>query len=455
MESVWAEVKSTIKEQIPGHSFRMWIDPIQFGRSGDNRIVLSCPNYFSKKRVENQYSTLIEKEIQRLSGMGWDLAFEVGTQTVRSSEAREESPGNYHETKQMVLPRIGSPIMHTGRMLREDYTFDEFVVGSNNDYAYSASLSLAMGGQNRNSSLLLMSGTGMGKSHLSQAIGHYIKKEKPSERVYYITAEDFTNEMIGSIKNKISDQFKEKYRNHCDVLLLEDIHFLTGKEYTQIELAMTLDHLFEAGKKIMFSSCYLPSEIPKMNDQLKSRFSSSLISNIDAPDFRTRVKILRKKAARDNCLIPDQIIEYLAGELTDDVRQLESGLVGVISKSTLLGVPIDLELAESVVRNIAVRKKAITIDLIKQTVSQEYGITINDMISKSRKQNVMRPRQIAMYLSRKYTDQTLQAIGRSFNRYHATAMHAVGCIEKSMKAEVAVKNHVEYISKKLETGVSK
>lgn len=452
MESVWTKVKSAIKEQIPGHSFRMWIEPIGFSRAGDRRVVLSCPNYFSKKRIENQYSQLIVEEIRKICGTDLDLDLEVCT---KPSGTAREAHRIIVPSSQALLPQVGNPIMHSGRMLRDDYTFDEFVVGSSNDFAYSAALSLAMGQHTRNSSLLLMSGTGMGKSHLSQAIGHYITRKKPAERVYYITAEDFTNEMIGSLKNDTSQQFKEKYRSRCDVLLLEDIQFLTGKERTQTELALTLDHLFESGKKIMFSSSCLPSEIPKLNDQLKSRFSSSIISHIDTPDFRTRVKILKRKAARENCRIPDHIIDYLAGELTEDVRQLESGLVGVIAKSSLLGVPIDLELAESVVKNIAVRKKAITIDLIKETVSREYGITVGDMVSKSRKQNVVRPRQVAMYLSRKYTDQTLQAIGRSFNRYHATAMHAVGCIEKSIREEVALKKHIDYISSKLEKGTVK
>jgi chromosomal replication initiator protein len=431
----------------------MWIEPIQFNRSGNNRIVLSCPNYFSKKRIENQYSDLIEKEIRKIYGTGWELALEVSTKPLKTNRADQNT--TFQVSPQMVLPRIGNPIMHNGRMLRDNFTFDEFVVGKNNNFAYSAALSLAMGETTRNSSLFLMSGTGMGKSHLSQAIGHYIFKQNPAEKVYYITAEDFTNEMIGSLRSNTSDLFKEKYRNQCDVLLLEDIQFLTGKEHTQSELALTLDHLFESGKKIMFSSTCLPSDIPKMNDQLKSRLSSSIISHIDPPGFRTRVKILKKKAARENCFIPDNIIDYLAGELTEDVRQLESGLVGIIAKSSLLGIPIDLELAESVVKNIAVRKRTITIDLIKDTVSKEYGISVNDLVSKSRKQNVVRPRQIAIYLSRKYTDQTLQAIGKSFNRYHATAMHAVGCIEKSIKEEVAVKKHIDYISKKLEKGAVK
>lgn len=455
MESVWAEVKSEIKKRVPGHSYRMWIEPVRFNRGEDNLIVLSCPNYFSKKRVQNQYRSLIEDEIKKISGMNWQLSFEVGADTKQNTSELKHSSFRIPESKQMVLPKIGQPVMHYGRMLKPSYTFDEFVVGKNNDFAYSAALSLATSERPHNNTLFLLSETGMGKSHLSQAIGHHIISEKPAERVYYITAEDFTNEMIGSIKAKTSDKFKEKYRSKCDVLLLEDIHFLTGKEHTQIELAMTLDYLFESGKRIMFSSCYLPSDIPKINDQLKSRFSSSVISNIEPPGFKTRVKILRKKARREACSVSDDIIEYLAGELTDDVRQLESGLVGVIAKSSLLGIPIDYELAESVVKTISVNKKVITIDTIKKLVSKEYGITVSDMVSKSRRQAVVRPRQVAMYLSRKYTDQPLQAIGRSFNRYHATAIHAIGTVEKSMKQEAALKKHIEFFSKKLETGTFK
>ena len=292
----------------------------------------------------------------------------------------------------------------------------------------------------------------MGKSHLTQAIGHHINKKRPQDRVYYITAEDFTNEMIGSFKNDTASQFKEKYRNQCDVLLLEDVHFLGGKERTQIELAMTLDYLMESGKKIMFSSCYLPNDIPKMNEQLASRFTSGLISPIEDPNFRTRVRILKKKAARNGEQLPMDVIEYLAGELTDNIRQLESGLVSVTAKSSLMGVPLDLDLAESVVKNIATKKKRITIDSIKKLVSREFNITTAEMVSKSRKKTIVKPRQVAIYLSRKYTDQPLQAIGKNFNRYHATVMHAVGIIEKEMRQVVQMRNQIEYLSKKIENG---
>ena len=292
----------------------------------------------------------------------------------------------------------------------------------------------------------------MGKSHLSQAIGNYILSEHPSERVYYMTAEDFSNEMIHAFRHNSINKFKGKYRNQCDVLLLEDVHYLNGKERTQIELALTLDTLFESDKKIIFSSCCLPAEIPKLNDKLRSRLSYSLISTIEPPDFRTRVRILQKKAKHNGHKLPEDVINYLAGELTEDVRQLESGLIGVTAKSSLLGSPIDLTLAESVVKNIVRHRKNITIDAIKKLVCKYYSISIIDIVSSSRKQSIVRPRQIAIYLSRRYTDSPLQTIGRNFNRYHATALHSIGVVERGLKENGPMQKQVEFFCGRLESG---
>jgi chromosomal replication initiator protein len=292
----------------------------------------------------------------------------------------------------------------------------------------------------------------MGKSHLSQAIGHYILSEHPAESVYYMTAEDFSAEMVGAFREDSVDRFKEKYRKGCDVLLLEDIHQLSGKERTQIELAMTLDFLLEADKKIIFSSCYRLSDIPKISDKLRSRLSYGLTSTIDPPDFRTRVRILKKKAFSYDTQVPGEVLGYLASELTEDVRQLESGLVGVSAKSSLMGMPIDLDLAASVVQHIIRQQKKITVETIKKLICRHYNITVIDIVSRSRKQAVVRPRQIAMYLSRRNTDSPLQVIGKSFNRYHATVLHAIGSIEKGIRRNGAIKKQVDYLQKKLETG---
>jgi chromosomal replication initiator protein len=326
------------------------------------------------------------------------------------------------------------------------------VVGSNNDFAYSASLSLASRKNASQNALFLLSKTGMGKSHLTQAVGHYILSEYPSDRVYYITAEDFSNEMVYAYQHGSINAFKEKYRNQCDVMLLEDVHYLRGKDRTQVELALTLDTLFEAGKKIIFSSCYLPSDIPKLDDKLRSRLSCGLISNIDPPDFKTRVRILHKKATFNGCKIPEAVIHYLASELTENVRQLESGLIGVSSKSLLLGEPIDLKLAESVAKNIIRQQKNITIDLIKKMVCKHYSISISDIVSGSRKQSFVRPRQIAIYLSRRYTDTSLQEIGRSFNRYHATALYSISAVERELKENGPMQKQVEFLCQKIEAG---
>jgi chromosomal replication initiator protein len=422
----------------------MWIEPLKPARCDEKDFVLFCPNFFSKKRVLENYVALIESEIKRVSGRACKLSIEISG---KDASSKPKSDDNL----QLQLPNINVH-PHNGRLLKKDFTFDQFVVGRNNDFAYSASLSLASRKDASRNSLFLLSKTGMGKSHLTQAVGHYILSEYPSNRVYYMTAEDFSNEMVYAYQHGAINAFKEKYRNQCDVMLLEDVHYLRGKERTQIELALTLDTLFEAGKKIIFSSCYLPADIPKLDDKLRSRLSSGLISNIDPPDFRTRVRILRKKATLNKCKIPEPVIHYLAGELTEDVRQLESGLIGVTAKSLLLGEPIDLKLAESVAKNIARQQENITIDVIKNMVCKHYRISLSDIVSRSRKRSFVRPRQIAIYLSRRYTDTSLQAIGRSFNRYHATALHSISTVEGELKENGPMQKQVKFLCQKIEAG---
>jgi chromosomal replication initiator protein len=426
----------------------MWIDPIEFVEIRDEAVVLSCPNSFSRRRILDQYRAMLEEEIASRIGKSLKLQIEIPGRN-GSGNGNGGDPTERHH--QLPLPNLsGRP--HSGRLLRKNFTFDQFVVGGNNDFAYSASLSLAAKKSSQQSCLFLLSATGMGKSHLTQAVGHHILSEMPSERVYYITAEDFTNEMIQALRHDSIDRFKEKYRARCDVLLLEDVQFLSGKERTQLELALTLDALADAGKKIIFSSCYNPAGIPKLSDELRSRLSCGLISNIDPPDYRTRLRILQKKVESNGFQVSEDVMHFLASELTENVRQLESGLIGVAAKGSLLGAKIDVSLAESVVKNIASQKKTITVDVIKKLVCRHARISEEDLISRSRKQTVVRPRQIAIYLARRYTDQSLQAIGRSFNRYHATALHAIGCVEKGMREDIRMRRYVDFLCQKLEEG---
>ena len=448
MDSVWKEIKAALKKEIPAHSYQMWIEPLDLSRSNDGGWVVTCPNAFSRRRVQDKFGQLIERLLQESTDNGSaPLSYQTASREAKNGSSRD----CLAPEAQMLLPADNLK-PHGGRLLRKDFTFDHFVVGGNNDFAYSASLCLASKKDVQQNSLLLLSKTGLGKSHLAQAVGNHILIKNPQERVYYVTAEDFSNEMVQAYRHDSIDQFKAKYRDQCDVLLLEDIHDLSGKQRTQVELALTLDSLFESGKRIIFSSCYLPGDIPKMNDKLRSRLSYSMISAIDPPNFRTRVRILQKKAALHGYQIPQDVIQYLANELTDDVRQLESGMGCVVAKSSLLGMPIDLSLAAGVVKHLARQRKQITVEVIKKLVCKYYSVSIEDLISRSRKQKLVRPRQIAMYLSRIYTDAPLQTIGKSFNRYHATALHSINTIQKELKGNTVIQQQVQFFRKKLDSG---
>jgi chromosomal replication initiator protein len=445
MESVWEKVKNSIRENTPPHAYHMWIEPLRFIKSNGEGMVLSCPNGFIKKRIIEHFGDMIQKELQRVAGpvnFLLEVARGNGNGGAKASNSRYEI-----EDRQMLLPQLNRP--KNGRMLRKDFTFDRFVVGKNCEFAYAASLSLASQKTPAQNALFLLSPIGMGKSHLAQAAGHQILTMFPGERVFYITAEDFTNEMVAAFKSKNINEFKNRYRSCCDVLLLEDIHLLSNKPRTQEELALILDDLYDSGRKIIYSSNTPLSSISSMSEKLKSRIAQSLVSEIEAPDFRTRVRILQYKAREKSFRVSDDIIEYIASELTDNVRILESGLMGVATKACLLGVSADLSLAESVVRNIANTQKAINMDLIKRTVCTEFSISVKDIESASRKQVHVRPRQIAMFLCRRHTDQPIQVIGQSFKRYHATVIHSINAVEKELRLKGEMYRQVEIIEGKL------
>ncbi|MFN2357481.1 MAG: chromosomal replication initiator protein DnaA [Desulfotignum sp.] len=453
MDGFWAQVKSQIKQTIPDHSYRMWIDPLELLEHKDGCISLSTPNAFFVRRLKENYQALFETEFEKL-GHPVHITFTTQESPKKASDGVSAAGVLKPKTKhpiQASLPGFGL-CFNSGRMLKKGYTFDDFVVGDNSSFAYSASLSLAQGKMNGAGILYLLGKTGLGKSHLSQAVGHHVITKQNALRVYYVTAEDFTNEMIYALKNNTIDTFKEKYRKKCELLILEDIHFLSGKQAIQKELAITLDYLLNADRKIIFSGCDLPDDIPKIDDQLRSRLTMGLVTEIRVPDFTTRVKILKQKSKHLDCIIPAQVTEYIAQELCDDVRQLESGLFGVAAKGQLLGCNIDIELAKSVLANIRKHQKRITIDVIKKLVCKEYAVTEKDLVSKSRKKRIVKPRQVAIFLSRKYTDQPIKKIGSSFKRYHATAIYSVNAVEKELQQKGILFEQVQYLSKKIESG---
>ncbi len=444
MEKIWKDLRAALKKRIAAHSYRMWIDPLGLERSEGGEWVIVCPNAFSRKRVQEHFGPTIRGELARICGEEVKVDFQVAGRRLPRGAQIEGGGAQLPLPSEAVRP-------HNGRFLRRDFTFEHFVVGANNDFAYSASLSLASRKSGTQPAVFLYSGTGLGKSHLSQAIGHHVLNHSPRERVYYMTAEDFSNEMVQAFRRDALDQFKAKYRSRCDVLLLEDVHGLGGKERTQVELAATLDSLLESGKRILFSSICRPSEIPRLHESLRSRFSCSLITAIDPPNHRTRLRILQHKARLHGYEIPAEVFDYLAAELVGDIRQLESGLNGVAARSSLLGIPIDLKLAENVVRQMISGRRRITLELIKKLVCEHYRVSEEELVSPSRRQQLVRPRQMAIFLARRFTDTPLQAIGRSFNRYHATVIHSIQAIEKGIKTDPALRQQVEFFQGRLES----
>lgn len=429
---------------MPHHSFVVWVEPLKWVGHRDDEIVLGCPSGFFKNWVTHHYLRLIEAEMETVCHRPCRVLLEV-------SNRDNENGGYAAEEDQLLLPHMPNR-QEVRCLLHKGFTFDQFVVGMCNDFAYNAALSLARAENVSHNALFLLSKTGLGKSHLSQAVGNHIIRADSSIRVCYVTAENFTNAMIHALRHDRIEKFKEKYRRQCDVLLLEDVQFLSGKEKTQDELAHTLDALFEAGKKLIFTSTYLPRDIPKMDEKLTSRMSAGIISSLEQPDYDTRVRIVKRKASLKSVDMPEDVIHYLATELTQNVRQLESGLIGIVAKASLLNLPIDVKLAESVVRNIVRRSREITIESIQKLVCKYYKLTTEQIVSSSRKRNIAQPRQIAMYLARRYTGQTLQAIGRSFNRYHATTLHAVGTVERLIRENGPLQKQVEFLSRRLESG---
>lgn len=457
MPSFWDNVKSELKATVPEHTYRMWLEPL--GLKVDRDVyTICCPNFFSKRKVQQDYQNLIVGALESCKASKIQHLEFVVERTAKKDLPAE--PAISAKTPEPAKPltaaphrQIGIPLDNqftAGTFLKRNFTFDQFVVGNNNNFAYSAALALASSKSFAQPSLYLSANTGLGKSHLVQAVGHEVLGSNPYNQVYYISAGDFSAEMVSAMKNDRMEAFKTKYRRSCDVLLLDDVHHLSGKDYTQKELVSILDYLFEAGKKIIFSSYYAPGDIPKLNDKLRSRLGSGLISAIEQPDFKTRLKILQKKSEAHNYVVPRDILEYLAESLADDVRQLESGLHCVMAKAELIHVPLELTLAEDVVRSMVRSCNKITIETIKNLICQYYKVSNEDLVSKSRRSNIVHPRQMAMFLARRYTDCPLQVIGRAFNRYHATAIHAINSLEKSLKTNGEVKNQLGILESRLE-----
>ncbi|MBN2061033.1 MAG: chromosomal replication initiator protein DnaA [Deltaproteobacteria bacterium] len=444
MISLWENAKKGIRKELSEKSFSLWINPITVLDRKGGTLVLGCPNKFSLNWISENYKGIIEKIINNINEEDIKISLKIAP-----SRKNGPVPEIFKTSKQLELPNISVNRGIGRRRFKKEFTFDRFVVGECNEFAYSASKALALGSTWSYDSLFLLSNTGLGKSHLVQSIGNAILDQNKNIRLFYITAEDFVNEMIFALKNNLMEDFKNRYRRSCDVLLLEEVHFLSGKEKMQLEMGYTLDALINENKKIIFTSSMLPKDIPNITKGFTSRLTSGVITNIENPDYPTRVRIIEKKASEQNQKLSEDIVHLLAETLTKDVRQIESALHCLKAKSELLKARIDLDLAKEVIKCHITEDGSVSILSIKKIVCRYFKVDPAMLSSKSRKKIHSYPRNIHAYLCRHFTDATLEDIGRSIDRNHSTVLYASEVIEKKMKVDNRVKKEVAFLNNKI------
>ena len=442
MDSHWEKVKQTFKTRLAPSAYQLWIEPLQVSQSDAEEIILQCPNSFFLHWIQNNYFTDIVREYQNIAGQLTQIKLNL----MKVVPRRAILP----PTMQPSLPDL-KKYDGIDRLLNKSFTFERFVVGASNRLAFQASRALASDDTLYSKTLFLASRPGLGKSHLSQAVGNYIQTNFRSNRVLYLTAEDFANEMVAALRHGSMPQFKEKFRRQCDALLLEGVHFLSGKDKIQSELCYTLDFLADQNKKLVFTSPYLPAEIPLMRQELISRLSGGVITPIDPPDFSTRVNILSRKASDHQVKVPREVIEHLATYVTQDVRQMTSALDNVLLKAAALKIPVSLDLADEVLHDFQVVSQKLQIEDIQRISCKVYQLSLEDLVGKSRKRKIVKARNLAIYLCRHYLQKNLKELARSFRRTHSTILHSLECVDRDLKISPKFAAELEHLEKRLQT----
>lgn len=447
MSLIWEETLKTIKSKISKPSFDTWLKSTEAVSMENNQIIVQAPNEFSRDWLESRYVELIKDALFQVT----QTEYEVFLTTPQN---KNDLTNNTSYKQNMSKKAPEDQVILTKTSLNPKYTFDVFVVGNSNRFAHAASLAVSEAPAKAYNPLFIYGDVGLGKTHLMQAIAHYILKQNPDTNVVYISSETFTNELINAIRDDKTVEFRNKYRN-IDVLLVDDIQFVAGKERTQEEFFHTFNALHEASKQIILSSDRPPKEIPTLEERLRSRFEWGLITDIQKPDLETRIAILRKKASLENLQVPNEVIVYIANNIQSNIRELEGALIRVVAYSSLTNRPITLELGQDALKDIlpAAKPREVSIKVIMEIVSEYYGLKLKDMTSKKRTQNVAFPRQVAMYLSRELTDSSLPQIGDEFGgRDHTTVMHAHNKILEKIDSESSFRTTIDKLIEKIKTG---
>lgn len=441
LKNLWAKTLDIIKSELSEVSFNTWIKSCEPISISSNTIKISVPNSFTQDILDKRYKDLVANSIKAICSKLYTIEFIIASEISAQEEIKKE---NNKSKSIMINDEMSST-------LNPKYTFSSFVIGNSNRFAHAASLAVAESPAKAYNPLFIYGGVGLGKTHLMHAIGHYILENNPNAKVVYVSSEKFTNELINAIKDDRNEEFRNKYRN-VDVLLIDDIQFIAGKERTQEEFFHTFNELHDANKQIILSSDRPPKEIPTLEDRLRSRFEWGLIADIQVPDFETRMAILKKKADVENLVVANEVMCYIATKIKSNIRELEGALIRIIAYSSLTNREVTVDLATEALKDIISKKqgKHVTVGIIQDIVSSYFNLRVEDLKSQRRTRTVAYPRQIAMYLSRKLTDMSLPKIGEEFGgRDHTTVIHAYEKISENLKTDNSLQHTVNDITKKL------
>lgn len=437
LKEIWYKTLPLLKAEMNELGFNTWIKSIEPVTMNNNTIFLKVLSDFNKGILESRYSVLISNALLEITKKEYELKFIT---------PQEEESIKLTTTQQLIQQEE-----QTNSPLNPKYTFDTFVVGNGNRFAHAGALAVAESPAKAYNPFFIYGGVGLGKTHLMHAVAHYILSENPNQKVLYVSSEKFTNELINAIKDDKNEEFRSKYRN-IDVLLIDDIQFIAGKERTQEEFFHTFNALYEANKQIILSSDKPPKDINTLEERLRSRFEWGLIADIQAPDLETRVAILRKKAQLENLSVPNEVMIFIADKIASNIRELEGALNRVIAFATLHNAELNVELATEALKDILSAPKARVINstMIQEIVARYFDLKQEEFKSKKRNREVAYPRQIAMYLCRDLTDMSLPKIGDDFGgRDHTTVLHACEKINEEIQNLPETRRTIEELKKNI------
>ena len=449
LQEKWDDILNFLKKEheVSDVSFATWLMPLKLYSYEQGTLYLLVPEKEFLSYVKKKYSRLLQISIEEVTGISCEVAF-IAEDDVAKQEPEPEEPLINTKNQEVSLAAIQN------ENINARYTFDTFVVGANNNLAHAASLAVAESPGEIYNPLFIYGGVGLGKTHLMHSIAHFILKNNPKAKILYVTSEKFTNELIDAIRNKnniSTTEFREKYRNN-DVLLIDDIQFIIGKESTQEEFFHTFNALYESKKQIIISSDKPPKEIETLEERLRSRFEWGLTVDIQSPDYETRMAILRKKEELEGYNIDNEVIKYIATNIKSNIRELEGALTKIVALSKLNKKEITIELAEEALKDLISpgEVKNITPEYIVSMVAEQYEVSPEEIISQKRSRNIARPRQVVMYLCRNMLNIPLQEVGRALGgRDHTTIMHGVDKITEELKTDASLQNTIDILKKKI------